>query len=71
MVKIIYRDGEPCEHTGCLNHVSHPCESCKRIAGRGIVYQSIDESNGEDMTSEVTLVKLPDGTIKIISIKYE
>lgn len=28
-------DGEPCSHEGCLNHVTHPCEGCGRIAGRG------------------------------------
>lgn len=28
------RDGEPCNHPGCLSHVSHPCEGCGRIAGR-------------------------------------
>lgn len=29
-----YKNGEPCKHPGCLNHVSHPCEGCGRIAGR-------------------------------------
>lgn len=29
-----YRDGEPCEHPGCLQHVTHPCEGCGRIQGR-------------------------------------
>ena len=29
-----YRYGEPFEHPGCLNHVSHPCEGCGRIAGK-------------------------------------
>jgi hypothetical protein len=28
------RDGEPCEHSGCLSHISHPCEGCGRIGGR-------------------------------------
>ncbi len=28
------RAGEPCDHPGCLSHVSHPCEGCGRIAGR-------------------------------------
>ena len=28
------KDGEPCGHKGCLNHVSHPCEGCGRIAGK-------------------------------------
>ena len=27
------KDGEPCEHPGCMNHISHPCEGCGRIAG--------------------------------------
>lgn len=26
--------GQPCNHPGCLSHISHPCESCGRIAGR-------------------------------------
>jgi len=26
-------EGEPCEHPSCLQHVSHPCEGCGRIAG--------------------------------------
>ena len=25
--------GVPCEHPGCLSHVSHPCEGCGRILG--------------------------------------
>jgi NTP pyrophosphatase (non-canonical NTP hydrolase) len=29
-----YQDGVPCPHPGCLNHISHPCEGCGRIAGR-------------------------------------
>jgi hypothetical protein len=28
------RDGEPCSHKGCLNHIFHPCEGCGRIAGK-------------------------------------
>lgn len=27
-------DGVPCQHTGCLSHISHPCEGCGRIGGR-------------------------------------
>lgn len=30
------KDGEPCDHPGCLNHVTHPCEGCGRIAGKNI-----------------------------------
>jgi len=40
--KIKYKSGEPCkEHRGCLNHITHPCEGCGRIAGKGIIYQPV------------------------------
>jgi hypothetical protein len=25
------KDGEECEHKGCRNHISHPCDNCGRI----------------------------------------
>lgn len=28
------RDGEPCDHRGCLSHISHPREGCGRVGGR-------------------------------------
>ena len=31
-----YREGEPCEHPGCLRHVTHPCEGCGRIMGKAL-----------------------------------
>jgi hypothetical protein len=31
-----YEDGKPCGHTGCLQHVTHPCENCGRIAGHEV-----------------------------------
>lgn len=27
-------DGVPCDHRGCLSHISHPCEVCGRIGGK-------------------------------------
>jgi len=36
------REGEPCSHPGCLHHVSHPCEGCGRVAGRGNVVVAAD-----------------------------
>ena len=30
--------GEPCSHKGCLSHLSHPCERCGRIGGRGKIW---------------------------------
>jgi len=47
-----YRDGEPCEHKGCLNHLSHPCEGCGRIGGvrergpRKLVYSDQRSEDG-------------------------
>ena len=26
------KPGQPCNHPGCCNHISHPCEGCGRIA---------------------------------------
>jgi hypothetical protein len=37
--KIIYKEGEPCKHPGCLSHMTHPCEGCGRIGGRGDVIE--------------------------------
>jgi hypothetical protein len=37
-MNIKYNDGQPCEHKGCLSHLSHLCEGCGRIGGRGVVY---------------------------------
>ena len=28
-----YKNGEPCKHRGCLNHITHPCEGCGRVGG--------------------------------------
>jgi hypothetical protein len=39
-------EGEPCSHRGCLNHITHPCEGCGRIAGRNkpdLMYETVEE----------------------------
>jgi len=38
--KILYLDGEPCNHFGCKHHLLHPCENCGRINARGVVYKT-------------------------------
>jgi len=38
--KVLFKDGQPCKHNGCLSHLSHPCEGCGRIAGRGDVTEN-------------------------------
>jgi len=40
MEKRKFKDGEPCNHPGCLNHVTHPCEGCGRIRGIYIHYHT-------------------------------
>lgn len=29
-----WKDGVPCNHPGCFNHITHPCEGCGRIGGK-------------------------------------
>ncbi len=47
------KDGVPCEHKGCLNHVRHPCEGCGRKSGRNMtefndkMYQLKINRNGD------------------------
>ncbi len=38
MREIKYFSGQPCNHNGCLSHVTHPCEGCGRKQGIGNVY---------------------------------
>jgi hypothetical protein len=38
MSKIKYDRFQPCEHKGCLSHITHPCEGCGRIGGDGVIY---------------------------------
>lgn len=33
---IIFKDGQPCNHSGCKSYVSHPCEGCGRIGAQGV-----------------------------------
>jgi hypothetical protein len=39
-LEIQYQDGEPCKHTGCINHITHPCESCGRITAKGYIFKN-------------------------------
>lgn len=39
------RDGEPCKHRGCLNHISHPCEGCGRIRGQRTLEYALETYN--------------------------
>lgn len=50
MRKIKYDNGQPCKHRGCLSHISHPCEGCGRISGKGIVCMS------DDSIEEITII---------------
>jgi hypothetical protein len=43
------RDGEPCSHPGCLNHLSHPCEGCGRIGRYPVTGESREEFERDRM----------------------
>ena len=44
------RDHQPCDHPGCLNHISHPCEGCGRVRSRMSSEEAVMElSNAEDL----------------------
>jgi hypothetical protein len=51
--KVIYKDGEPCNHRGCLNHVTHPCEVCGRISGIGESRFKIQKSIQNDVWIDI------------------
>ena len=42
-MRVFYKDGEPCDHPGCTNHISHPCEICGRVGAKGEVLIIIPE----------------------------
>lgn len=46
-----YKDGEPCDHKGCLSHVTHPCEGCGRVAGMAVA-----EAGGKVTPEEVCYI---------------
>lgn len=38
---VIVHEGEPCMHPGCLQHLTHPCEVCHRVGGKGAAVYDI------------------------------
>lgn len=38
----VLESGTPCDHPGCKQHVSHPCETCGRKAafGRAVIRET-------------------------------
>ena len=59
--EIVYANGVPCYHKGCVNHVTHPCETCGRKQAKGewvcyknlkIIHEVSDE--GERDYSQIT-----------------
>lgn len=43
VLKLKYGDGQPCNHPGCMAHISHPCEGCGRRGAIGEVYEVVEE----------------------------
>ena len=62
------KDGEACDHPGCLSHVSHPCEGCGRRSGKDPV--SLDSLHGRgiyfDMWGDCVKV---DGELTLADLK--
>ena len=38
---VTVRESEPCMHPECLQHITHPCEVCHRVGGRGVAVYDI------------------------------
>ena len=58
-MRVKYYDGQPCDHKGCLHHISHPCEGCGRIGGKGVVYY-------DELDNMIFILSKEDKPIKII-----
>jgi hypothetical protein len=52
-------DGVPCDHPGCLSHVTHPCEGCGRIAGRAALIREEPRKPLSDMPLSEMTAKTP------------
>ena len=46
---ILYKNGEPCTHPGCLGHLLHPCETCGRFCAEGDVFEDGVKHNNIDL----------------------
>ncbi len=51
-----YQDEQPCEHKGCLSHISHPCEGCGRIGGVNVEERLINSilANSGDVFAQAS-----------------
>lgn len=54
----------PCSHKGCLNHLSHPCEGCGRIAGHQPYRESLADLAFR-LRDEVDEIRFKDGLYQI------
>ena len=52
------KDGEPCDHPGCLSHISHPCEGCGRVGG--VLVRGVDTLTDAEKT-QALLAAVLDG----------
>jgi hypothetical protein len=58
----MYKFGEPCDHTGCASHITHPCEGCGRIAARRRPVRSSNVASiGYDAVNKVLEVEFHNG----------
>ena len=55
-----YKDGEPCGHIGCLNHMTHPCERCGRWEGKDLMTTVTYKVFVEKVTPEIPIDAVED-----------
>ena len=46
-------DGVPCDHLGCLSHISHPCEVCGRIGGKRPTQLAVDVAEASEQIKKI------------------
>jgi hypothetical protein len=60
-----FEDEKPCNHPGCLSHVSHQCEGCDRIASK---YPTMTpERLAEILKETLYWVSWPDSAYKLLA----
>lgn len=48
-IRIKYKNGEPCYHSGCKYHTLHPCEICGRYLAQGetVIYKEMSQKEAK------------------------
>lgn len=69
MMPKYYKDSEPCSHRGCLAHISHPCDGCGRIGGRGEAFEGEGQAIKDFKPARTAIQKAVDACPKKVTLK--